>query len=136
MQKAKINKSFGNQRNEITAGRGIRMRKIPARNNRQENLLRNERVTGRLIASMDLEEMLEASRIAELQLSGQTVPRVKSPKVQQYVKMVFRLCRIDTTKLAAKKMQQNLSAEIVKRNKRTTNEKEAKFLYNSLMDEE
>lgn len=99
-------------------------------------LARRGNVTGRLIASMDLDEMLEASKILEMGFRGEKIPTVKSPKVQKYVGTVLQLNKRASTKWVAKKMQQDLTVQIVEQNKKTTNEAEAKRLYHALMEEE
>lgn len=97
---------------------------------------RGRGITGRLVASMNLDEMLEASKYADMGLSGEKIPVVQSPKVQKYVGAILQLNKRDSTKTIAKKMQQDLTVRIVERNKRTTNAVEAKRLYNALMKEE
>lgn len=98
--------------------------------------MNRRKVIGRLIDSMDLDEMLEASKIVEMGLRGEKIPVVNSPKVQKYVRAVLRLNNKASTKSVAKKMQQDLTVQIVRRNKKTTNAAEAKRLYQALMKEE
>ena len=90
----------------------------------------------RLIDSMDLDEMLEASRIAEMGIRGERIPDIKSPKVQKYVGTVLKLNESTSTKQAAQRMQQDLTVEIINTNRRTSDEAEGKRLYRILMDEE
>lgn len=92
--------------------------------------------SGRLIDSMDLDEMLEASKIVEMGFRGEKIPTVKSPKVQKYVGSVLQLNKRASTKSVTRQMQQDLTVQIVERNKKTTNAVEAKRLYHALMDEE
>ena len=89
-----------------------------------------------MIASMNLDEMLEASKIAEMGIRGEKIPSVKSLKVQKYVEEILRLNKRASTKLAAKKMQQDLTVQIIEKNKKTTNAAEARRLYKELMEEE
>lgn len=98
--------------------------------------VRRRKIISRLIASMDLDEMLEASKIVEMGFRGEKIPSIKSPKVQKYVEMVLQLNKGASTKSTAEKMQQALVVQIVQRNKKTTNAAEAKRLYHSLMREE
>lgn len=69
-------------------------------------------------------------------LRGEKIPTVKSSNVQKYVGTVLRLNKRAFTKPVAKKMQQDLTVKIVEKNKKTTNETEAKRLYQAFMDEE
>lgn len=48
----------------------------------------------------------------------------------------MRLNKRTSTKSVAKKMQQDLTVQIVERNKKTTNAAESKRLYQALMEEE
>ena len=48
----------------------------------------------------------------------------------------MRLNKRASTKSVAKKMQQDLTVQIVEQNKKTTNAAEAKRLYQALMEEE
>lgn len=93
-------------------------------------------VTNELIASMDLDEMLEASKIIDMEFRGEKIPTIKSPRVRKYVRTVLLLNKELITKSIAKKMQQDLIIKIVEKNKKTTNEAEAKRLYHELMEDE
>lgn len=93
-------------------------------------------VTNELIASMDLDEMLEASKIIDMEFRGEKIPTIKSPRVRKYVRTVLLLNKELVTKSIAKKMQQDLIIKIVEKNKKTTNEAEAKRLYHELMEDE
>lgn len=90
----------------------------------------------KLIASMNLDEMLEASKIVEMELKGEKIPKIKSPKVQKYVGTILGTDKRDMKKSIVRKMQNDLSIEIIERNKQTTNVVEATRLYHALMDEE
>lgn len=143
MQKAQINTPIGNRRKKI-AGTYQRKGSVPTRKgialekiiDEKKNAARRGRITGRLIASMNLDEMLEASKIAEMGIRGEKIPSVKSLKVQKYVEEILRLNKRASTKLAAKKMQQDLTVQIIEKNKKTTNAAEARRLYKELMEEE
>ena len=152
MPKAKINTPVGSRRKKITGTtvkKGLRMEAVPVKtvavktgvgpvtaSATKATPVRRGKVTGRLIASMDLDEMLEASKIVEMGFRGEKIPTVKSPKVQKYVGAVLRLNKRASTKSVAKKMQQDLTVQIVEQNKKTTNAAEAKRLYQALMEEE
>ncbi len=152
MPKAKINTPVGSRRKKITGTtvkKGLRMEAVPVKTvavktgvapvkaaATKATPVRRGKVTGRLIASMDLDEMLEASKIVEMGFRGEKIPTVKSPKVQKYVGAVLRLNKRASTKSVAKKMQQDLTVQIVEQNKKTTNAAEAKRLYQALMEEE
>lgn len=101
----------------------------------KQSTVRKDTFTSRLIASMDFDEMLEASQIAEMGLRGEKTPVAQSPKVQKYVGTLLHLNERASTKSAAKKMQQDLNVQIIKRNKKTTNAAESKRLYRALMEE-
>ena len=60
-------------------------------------------VTNELIASMDLDEMLEASKIIDMELRGEKIPTIKSPRVRKYVRTVLLLNKELVTKSIAKK---------------------------------
>lgn len=98
--------------------------------------LRDGDGTGRLISSMNLDEMLDASQIVEISLRGEKIPAIKSPKVRVYVDSVLQLSESGSKKIVAEKMQQGLAVQILKQNKKTTNAIEGKRLYNALMDME
>lgn len=140
MSKAKINKSVSirsKKKARITTGKGRRKRILPVKTVAvKATPIRKERITGSLITSMNLDEMLEASKVVEMGLRGERIPTVKSSKVQKYVGTVLRLNKRASTKPVAKKMQRNLTVQIVEKNKKTTNEAEAKRLYQAFMDEE
>ena len=137
MPKAKINKSISSRRKKIagiTVEKGGRTGAIPVKAVAvKATPIRKGQVSGRLI---DLDEMLEASKIVEMGLRGEKIPTVKSSKVQKYVGTVLRLNKRASTKPVAIKMQQDLTVKIVEKNKKTTNETEAKRLYQAFMDEE
>ena len=86
-------------------------------------------------STMSLDEMLEASRIIDIGIMGEKIPTIKSPKVQKYVKKVLNLNKLKSTRPIAKRMQQNLDDQIIKKNRRTTNPVEATKLYKTLMSE-
>lgn len=152
MPKAKINTPVGGRRKKIVGttlekdlrGGTVSVKTVTAKTGAtavkvaagKATPVRRGKVPSRLIASMDLDEMLEASKILDMGFRGEKIPTVKSPKVQKYVGEVLRLNKRASTKLVAKKMQQDLTVQIVERNKKTTNEVEAKRLYHALMEEE
>lgn len=140
MPKTKIKTSVGSRRKKIAGTileKGLRKGAVPVKTAVvKAPSVRRGKVTNRLIASMDLDEMLEASKIVDLGLRGEKIPTVKSPKVQKYVGAVLQLNKRASTKSVAKKMQQDLIVQIVERNKKTTNAAEAKRLYHALMEEE
>ena len=142
MPKAKINTPVGSRRKKIagtTVEKGLRMGAVPVKTGVasvkavavKATPVRRGKVTGRLIASMDLDEMLEASKIVEMGFRGEKIPTVKSRTLT-----VLQLNKRASTKSVAKKMQQDLTVQIVERNKKTTNAVEAKRLYHALMEEE
>lgn len=90
----------------------------------------------RLVDSMDLDEMLEASKVIEMGIKGEKIPAVKSSKAQRYAGTILRLNRKNNTKPMAEKMMHNLNVQIIKENKKTTNAAESKRLYRELMAEE
>lgn len=151
MQKERMDTSVDSRKMKIVKGtleRGLRNEVVPAKAVTvktgvapvkavgKATSIRREKVPDRLIASMDLNEMLEASKIVEMGFRGEKIPAVKSPKVQKYVGEVLRLNKRASTKSVAKKMQQALTIQIIERNKKTTNVAEAKRLYHALMEEE
>lgn len=98
--------------------------------------MRRRKINKDLIASMDLDEMLEASKVIEMGLRGEKIPTVMSSKVRSYVRTVLRLNKKECTKSIAKKMQQDLTVKIIELNKETTNVAVAKKLYHELMNEQ
>lgn len=115
MPKAKINKSISSRRKEIagiTVEKGGRTGVIPVKAVAvKATPIRKGQVSGRLIASMDLDEMLEASKIVEMGLRGEKIPTVKSSKVQKYVGTVLRLNKRASTKPVAKKCNRILQSK-------------------------
>jgi hypothetical protein len=89
----------------------------------------------RLASSMTLDEMLEASSAINIEIKGERSHRNKTNKVKAYVGTTVGLYKNPHTKLAAKKMQQNLNAQIVKKNKATVDTNESKRLYQAIMKE-
>lgn len=89
-----------------------------------------------LISSMNLDEMLQASKIAEMGLRGEKIPAVKSSKVRQYVGTVLKVNEKDSTRAEARKIQDDLVVQIVERNKETVNGSKAKYLYDKLMKDQ
>ncbi len=92
--------------------------------------------TAKLIYSMDLDEMLEASKVIEMGIKGEKISKVKSSKAQIYARRTLNLNKKSDTKPLAKRMVHNLNARIIKENKKTTDEVESKRLYRELMAEE
>ena len=97
---------------------------------------RLEKMSNALVASMSLDEMLEASKILDMGFKGETIPIAKSTKVKKYVGEVLQLNSNFLTRPTAKKMQQYLTAQIVEKNRETTDVEEAKRLYRAFMEED
>lgn len=151
MARARINAPVGGRRKQrlgMAVKRNMRtgaapaeaavgnVRWMPVDTDLEKTGLSGSGVIGRLIDSMNLDEMLEASEIADRGIRGELIPTVTSPKVQKYVGTVLQLNKRPSTKSAARKMQQNLTVQIVERNKKTTNAAEARRLYRAFMDED
>lgn len=98
--------------------------------------IRGKVATARLVNSMDLDEMLEASKVIEMGIKGEKIPSVKSSKAQRYARTILRLCRKSDTRPIAEKMMHDLNVRIIKVNKKTTDAAESKRLYHKLMAEE
>lgn len=98
--------------------------------------VRGRIATTRLVNSMDLDEMLEASKVIEMGIKGEKIPAVKSSKAQRYAGTILRLNRKNDTKPMAEKMMHDLNVQIIKVNKKTTDAVESKRLYRELMAEE
>lgn len=98
--------------------------------------VRGKVVTARLVNAMDLDEMLEASKVIEMGMKGEKIPTVKSSKAQRYAGTILRLNRRNDTKPMAEKMVHDLNAQIIKVNRKTTDAVESKRLYRELMAEE
>ena len=112
------------------AKNGVVSEKSPA----EKNLIKVAGVSNDLVASMNLDEMLEASAVIDMGLRGEKVPVVKSPKVRACVGEVLRLNENGLTKKVAEKMQQDLTIQIVERNKKTTDKVKARRLYREFME--
>lgn len=100
------------------------------------NSVRRNVVTARLVNSMNLDEMLEASKMIEMGIKGEKIPTVKSSKAQKYAGAILRLNRRNDTKPMAEKMMHDLNVQIIEVNKKTTDAVESKRLYRKLMAEE
>lgn len=98
--------------------------------------VRRKFAAARLVNSMDLDEMLEASKVIEMGIKGEKIPAVKSSKAQRYAGAILRLNRRSNTKPMAEKMMHDLNVQIIKVNKKTTDAVESKRLYRELMAEE
>jgi len=98
--------------------------------------VRGRVATTRLIYAMDLDEMLEASKVVEMGIKGEKIPAVKSYKAQRYARTILRLNRRNATKPMAEKMMHDLNVRIIKVNKKTTDAVESRRLYRELMAEE
>lgn len=92
--------------------------------------------TARLVNSMDLDEMLEASKVIEMGIKGEKIPIVKSSKARKYAGTILQLNRRNDTKPMAEKMMHDLNVRIIKLNKKTTDAVVSKRLYRELMAEE
>lgn len=92
--------------------------------------------TARLVDSMNLDEMLEASKVVEMGIKGEKIPAVTSSKAQRYAGTILRLNRKNNTKPMAEKMIHDLNVQIIKVNKKTTDAVESRRLYRDLMAEE
>lgn len=89
-----------------------------------------------LVYSMNLDEMLEASKVIEMGMKGEKIPTVKSSKAQRYAGITLQLNEKSDTKTKAEKMRNNLNARIIEVNKKTTDAAESKRLYHELMAKE
>lgn len=99
----------------------------------EKNLTKVVDVSNDLVASMNLDEMLEASSVVDKGLRGEKVTVTKSPKVRKYVGAVLQLNENGLTKKLAEEMQQDLTSQIVERNKKTADTVNARRLYRELM---
>lgn len=111
---------------------GIRVKRATLRTGR---IKRRKFING-LISSMNLDEMLQASKIAEMGLRGEKIPAVKSSKVRQYVGTVLKVNEKDSTRSEAREIQNDLVVQIVEKNKKTVNGSQAKYLYDKLMNDQ
>lgn len=93
-------------------------------------------VAAKLVNSMNLDEMLEASEVVEMGIRGVKVPVVKSVKAQKYAGEILRLRKRASTKPIAEKMMYDLNVQILETNRKTTNIVESERLYQKLMGEE
>lgn len=86
---------------------------------------------------MNLDEMLELSKVIEMKLRGEKISIVKSTKVQKYATEVSEVKRCDRGIyiVLIKKMQSKLAEGIIGTNRRTVSEEEGKRLYKELMEE-
>lgn len=101
---------------------------------RQTSAMR-EYATARLINSMNLDEMLEASKVIDMGIKGEALPVIKSRKAQEYA--VRCLDKKNAEKYdVAEKMMRDLNARIISENKKTTDAVESRRLYCELMAEE
>ncbi len=100
------------------------------------NIARDIAAIVRLIKSMDLDEMLEASKVVEMGMKREKIPAVASSKARKCASEILRLYRRNDTKPLAEKMIHDLNVQIIKVNKETADAVEAKRLYRELMAEE
>lgn len=98
--------------------------------------VRTKIATARLVNSMDLDEMLEASKVVEMGIKGEKIPKVKSSKAQKYAGTILQLNKKSDTKPMAEKMMHDLNVQIIRVNKKTTDVVESRRLYRELMAEE
>lgn len=88
-----------------------------------------------LIKRMNLDEMLEASKVIQMGTIGEAPLFIESPNAQKYARSILALYNKEVTKPVAAKMIDNLNTQIIRTNKRTTNAAESKRLYRNLMRE-
>lgn len=88
-----------------------------------------------LIRRMNLDEMLEASKVVQMGIIGEELPIAISPNARKYAGAVLALNKGKSTKPQAVRLIDDLNAQIIRTNKRTTNAEEAKRLYRNLMRE-
>lgn len=129
---------------EVKKMRGVPVKAVHGKSNgmrvngatlRTERIKRRKFING-LISSMNLDEMLQASKIVEMGLRGEKIPAVKSSKVRQYVGTVLKVNEKDSTRAEARKIQDDLVVQIVEKNKKTVNGSNAKYLYDKLMKDQ
>lgn len=90
----------------------------------------------KLVDSMGLEEMLEASKVVGMGIKGEKIPAMKSDKARVYAEKVLELNSKTYSKSKAERMIQKLNMQILEMNKKTTNAEASKQLYHELMAEE
>lgn len=98
--------------------------------------VRRQAATVRLVNTMNLDEMLEASKVIEMGIKGERIPEVKSSKAQKYARTMLCFNRRDDTRPIAEEMRHDLNVRIIKVNKKTTDAAESRRLYHKLMAEE
>ncbi len=137
MPKAKTDTFADSQKKKTIAEKHTKTYPNPLDARREYTKMKAARnVAGRLIASMNLDEMLEASQIVDMGIRGEKIPEVMSPKVRRYVWTAMRLNKRPAARPAVKQMQQHLTIQIIEENKKTTDAEEGKRLYLKLMDED
>ena len=92
----------------------------------------------RIVATMRLEELLDALEFTEAVLSGKTGDTDKkvSTKMRKYETELCKLNNCSSDKHFVSIAQQYLTTIIVEKNKKTADIEEGKRLYRELMDEE
>lgn len=88
-----------------------------------------------LVRTMDLDEMLEASKVVEMGIKGEKLPVVQSSKVKKYAGVVLGLNKSLSTQHIARKMLQELNMQIIQKNRNTTDALEAKRIYQEFIAE-
>lgn len=89
-----------------------------------------------LVNTMNLSELLEASKIVDMRAKGEVVSNVASPKAEAYAGEVLKLNKQIATKPMAENLINILTGKILETNKKTTNYAKSKKLYRKLMAEE
>lgn len=92
----------------------------------------------RIVATMRLEELLDALEFTEAVLSGKTGDTDKkvSTKMRKYETELCKLNNCSPDKRFVSIAQQYLTTIIIEKNKKTADIEEGKRLYRELMDEE
>lgn len=89
----------------------------------------------KLVESMTLDEMLEASYVLDRWMNEDVVVVADSKKAREYVKRITGTKKTSASVKMAKRAKIILSDQIVSANKRDANKVKGKKLYVSLMDE-
>ncbi len=92
-------------------------------------------LSANLVRTMNLDEMLEASKVVEMGIKGEKQPVVQSSKVKKYAGVVLGLNKSLSTQHAARKMLQEVNMQIIQKNRNTTDALKAKRIYQEFIAE-
>lgn len=110
--------------------RALRMASIK----KHDKIPKNQSLGRKVSDSFELDEMLDIVNLINKGLRGEKLPEVSNSKVLSCAERIIRLSGNPDTKERADILIKNLNHKIVTENKKVSNKREGKRLYDDLMN--